>query len=79
MRATYVPAPAGPGGVADVVDAERVVVTAPAEAAGGGELEVSLRDRRRLRVALTPAQVRAVLRRWVRAVRAGAGRLQIGD
>jgi hypothetical protein len=79
MHATYVPDPAGRGGVADVVDAERVVVTATADTGTGGELTVYLRDGQHLHAALTPAQLRAVLHRWGEAARDGLGHLLVRD
>ena len=73
MRATYVPAPAAALGV------ERLVLDAPAGLAGGGEVTVYLRSRRRVRAAIPAGQVRDVLRRWGGAAQAGLGELVIGE
>jgi hypothetical protein len=73
MRATYVPDPATTVGV------ERLVVTAPAGLAGGGELTLYLMGHRRLRTALPAGQLRDVLRRWAAAARDGKGDLEIGE
>jgi hypothetical protein len=73
MRATSTPAPASTAGV------ERLVVTAPADLAGDGELTLYLTGHRRLREALPAEQLRDVLRRWAAAARAGQGDLEIGE
>jgi hypothetical protein len=72
IRAIYRPDPAAMPGVA------RVVVTAPAGLAGGGELTLHLRDGRAVRAALPAGQLRDVLRRWAAAARVGQGDLEIG-
>jgi hypothetical protein len=72
MRATYVPDPAATMGVA------RMVVTTRATATDG-ELTLYFVDHRRVRMALTAEQLRALLRRWAAAARAGQGELLIAD
>jgi hypothetical protein len=76
VRATYTPTPAA----AAVV--ERLVATAPAGLAGGGEVTIHLKGaggHRQVRNPLPAAQLRDVLRRWVAAARAGQGELEIGE
>ena len=73
MRATYVPDPAA------TMRAERLELTAPAGLAGGGEVTVYLKRRRRVRAAIPAGQVRDVLRRWAGAAHAGLGELEIGE
>jgi hypothetical protein len=73
MRATYTPDSAERMGI------ERLVVTAPAGLAGGGELTLYLTGHRRLRAPLPAGQLRDVLRRWAAAARTGQGDLEIGE
>ena len=74
MRAVYVPTRVVPAGAA------RLEATAPAVEGSGGTLVLYPADRRApRRTPLTPAQLRGLLRQWERGVRAGEGRLHIGD
>ncbi len=74
MRAVYVPTCVVPAGAA------RLEAFAPAVESSGGMLTLYPADRRAPRqTALTPAQLRGLLALWARGVRAGEGRLQVGD
>ena len=74
MRAVYVPTPAGPGDAAYLV-----VMTA--DTARGGTLTryATAQSSSCSSMLLTPEHLRQLLRRWIAAVRARQGRLQIGD
>jgi hypothetical protein len=73
MRAVYVPTRVVPSGAAVLV------ATAPATE-GAGELILYPAERRPpRRTALTPEEVQGVLRQWAAGVRAGQGRLRVGD
>ena len=73
MRAVYVPTRVVPAGAA------MLEATAPA-AGGGGTLTHYPVDRRGpRRTPLTPAQLHGLLQQWARGVRAGEGRLRVGD
>ena len=74
MRAVYVPTRVLPTGVV------RLEATAPAGGGRGGTLTLYPADRPEpRRTPLTPAQLHGLLRHWARGVRAGEGRLQVGD
>jgi hypothetical protein len=74
MRAVYVPTRVMPAGVS------RLEATALAGGGRGGTLTLYPADRPEpRRTPLTPAQLRGLLRQWARGVRAGEGRLRVGD
>jgi hypothetical protein len=73
MRAVYVPTRVVPAGAAVLV------ATAPATD-GGGELLLYPAERRApRRTKLTAEELQGVLRQWAAGVRAGQGRLRVGD
>ena len=74
MRAVYVPTRVVPAGAA------MLEASAPAVEGSGGTLVLYPADRRGpRRSALTHPQLRGLLQQWAQGVRAGEGRLRVGD
>jgi hypothetical protein len=73
MRAVYVPTRVVPAGVG------RLEATAPATMEAGTLTLYPPGRQAPQRTRLTPAQLRGLLQQWARAVRAGEGRLRVGD
>jgi hypothetical protein len=73
MRAVYVPTRVAPAGAA-------VLVAITQATGGGGELLLYPTERRApRRTTLTAEELQGVLRQWAAGVRAGQGRLRVGD